>query len=86
MVIFTQQPDAKGIYGYKLVEHGEVGAGDTFLLSTTTSKYLQVDSIWKSRSRPQDSLLLVNVGAKKEAYVYYWVNDTYQRQAVNYEY
>jgi hypothetical protein len=86
MVVFTQHPDAKGIYGYKLVEHGEAGASDTFLLSTTTSKYLQVDSIWKSRSHPRDSLLLVNAGAKKEAYVYYWVNDTYQRQAVNYEY
>jgi hypothetical protein len=84
VVVFTQQPKAKGIYGYKLVEHGEAGASDTFLLSTTASKYLQVDSIWKSRSRPQDSLLLVSVGAKKEAYVYYWVNDSYQRQAVSF--
>ena len=85
VLVFTQQPKVKGVYGYKLVEHAEAGASDTFLLSTATSTYLQVDSIWKSRSRPQDSLLLVNVGAKKEAYVYYWVNDTYQRQAVNYE-
>ena len=83
LVVFTQQ--SKGIYGYKLVERKEAGASDTFVLSTPTSKYLQGDSIWKSRTRPRDALLLVNAGAKgQEAYVYYWANDAYQRQQVNY--
>lgn len=85
LLIFTQQPNARGIYGYKLVERAEAGASDTFLLSATTSKYLQGESIWKSHSRPQDSLLLVNAGAKGlEAYLYYWVNETYQRQQINF--
>jgi hypothetical protein len=85
LIIFTQQAGGRGIYGYKLVERAETGGIDTFVLSTTTSKYLQGDSIWKSHSRPRDSVLVVNAGAKgPEAYVYYWTNDTYLRQQVSY--
>jgi hypothetical protein len=85
LLVFTQQSNGRGLYGYKLVERGEAGASDTFVLSTTTSKYLQGDSIWKSHSRPRDSLLLVNAGAKGQGvYMYYWANESYQRQQVNY--
>lgn len=85
LIVFTQQANGRGIYGYKLVERAEAGGSDTFVLSTTTSKYLQGDSIWKSHARPRDSVLVVNAGAKgQEAYVYYWTNETYLRQQVNY--
>jgi hypothetical protein len=85
LVVFTQQPNARGIYGYKLVERAEAGGSDTFVLSTPTSKYLQGDSILKSHSRARDSVLLVNAGAKaQEAHVYYWTNDAYQKEQVNY--
>ena len=85
LIVFTQQPNARGIYGYKLVERAETGGSDTFVLSAAISKYLQGDSISKSHSRARDSVLVVNAGPKGlEAYVYYWANDTYQRQLVNY--
>jgi hypothetical protein len=85
LIIFTQQPNARGIYGYKLVERAETGGSDTFLLSAATSKYLQGDSILKSRTHARDSVVVVNAGAKgPEAHVYYWANDAYQSQQVNY--
>ena len=85
LIVFTQQPNSPGIYGYKIVERAEAGGSDTFLLSTATSRFLQGDSILKSHSRARDSVLVVNAGPKgPEAYLYYWTNDTYQRQQVNY--
>jgi hypothetical protein len=83
LVVFTPA-SSRGIYAYKLVDRLEAGGGDSFMLSAPISKYVQDESILKSRSRPGDGMLVVIAGAKTEAYVYYWTNDSYRRQQANY--
>ena len=83
LIVFTQISD-RGLYAYKLVERLEKGGSDSFMLSAPISRYVQDESILKSRSRPGDGVLVVTAGAKTQAYVYYWASDGYQRQQANY--
>jgi hypothetical protein len=83
LVVFTPVSN-KGLYAYKVVDRLEAGGSDSFMLSAPISKYIQDESILKSRSGPGDSLLVVTAGATTAAYVYYWANDSYRRQKANY--
>jgi hypothetical protein len=82
LLIFTQQVGQQ-LYGFRLVDEADGSSGDVFLKTVPTFRYLGDQS---KRSRPGDSVLLVNAGPNATPdLVYIWAADGYERQAVTRE-